>query len=232
MFRSILTAAFVLAVPLLCLGELIDTAGSAPGSYVLTIGDDGKVVSIVGPTRLTLLRDASSSPTNPTDPAPQPETPFEVNIRDLTAETLVPTGKGTKQTGAGLSAVYAIASGAVAKGELPGNKIEEFIAAASDKVLEGAAADDRTAWNAWRLKITGIIGRLSGQGELATREQWADLLSQINRGVDAATGVPVDPAKLSLPGAAQTLPALADIDWVKLITLILELFKLLREVRP
>lgn len=152
-----------LAVP--AQAEVIDTAGSKPGTYLLTVNADGSV-TITGPTKLVRLKDLGGpvDPTDPVDPDPDPVlSPLAQSVRELTAQAL--SRGGTPDTAAKIAAIYALVSDDCSavppKTGMPG-LAKPLITAATDKVL--STAPDKAAWTEWRKGVGVLLGAMEGIG--------------------------------------------------------------------
>lgn len=196
---------------------------SKPGSYLLTIEPDGTV--LVNPIRV-IRPGQSPTPQPPVDPLP-PLTPFELEIERATKSALSRGGSAT--TGAALSSVYSLVSVEVAEGRIAPTSALNAISAATNAVL--AAQADRESWATWRTDVGGALTTLAQQGALTTKEQYAQALKEVSRGLDRATGNKLSPTQV-LNRSPAALGILDGVDLAKLIELIKLVMELLKLFGP
>lgn len=238
----------LLATPALLNAQQLDATDLADGKYNYEIEVRGGKVVAISPTQVFKLTPPGQPQPTP-DPTPPPVDPtsIENSVKTITLDTLKKPG-ATKQTAAGLSAAYSAVSAAVSDGSLsvvppaPGelSDAQKALGLAIGIVLGRANATDRAAWEQWRVAIGTTLTQMANNGDLSTKAQWAKALDQIHKGIDGATGVPINVASLQRvtpAAAAQALQAahgqgiLDGIDIatiIELIKLILELFKLFK----
>lgn len=127
---------------------------------------------------------APTDPTDPTDPADSPGDPFVEEITKITKEVL--SNGGTSTTAAALSVVYSSISDAVRSGAIGVDSAFAANRAGADLVL--SRQPDKDKWTAWRNRISEDLTTLVSQGALQTKDQYADVFSDIAKGMNAATG--------------------------------------------
>lgn len=160
--------------------------------------------------------------TPPTDPPTTPGTAFEKEITRLTQAAL--SGGASKQTGARISSVYATVAGSVADGSIPPARALEALKLGTDLALSGQA--DSAKWAAWRNDVGDALTALAQEGKLQTKEQYAGVIREIERGVNAATGFPG--AAVAREKGEGILDGFDLAKIIELIKLLLELFKIFK----
>lgn len=218
-----LVAALFLALPMIASGQVVlDTAGAADGKYYLEVTIVGGKATVRPLDQVMKL--GQLTPTDPTDPPPtdpNPSTPFEAEIERITKTAIA--GGGTQLTGAALSNVYSIVSDEVSSGGIAPEKALQAVSAATTAVL--AKQTDSAAWAVWRTSVHGSLTTLAQQGMLRTKDQYAQALKEVSRGVDRASG-----NKLSYRQVLNRSPvALGILDGIDLAKLV-ELIKLIIEL--
>lgn len=219
-------ACLVLSGPLALAEEvavLIDD--SKPGTYLLTVGADGRVSAV--PLRVVRPGQSPSPPTDPSDPPSNP-TAFSGAVATLTKAAIADGASPT--TAAGLSSVYSLVAGSVRDGTITEAQSLSAIKVATDTVM--ANVDDAAKWKSWREKMSAALEELRQQGVLKIPSAF----DEVSAGIDSAIGKKIDPlALIGLKGPAQAQQAevfeALNIDLFKLIELImaiLEFFKTLK----
>ncbi len=204
----------------------IDSTGVAAGSrYILTVNVDGTVS--VSPTQVVKLSDLPTSPgPGPNPPPPGPLAPT-VALSKLLAEQALAKPGATKQTGAGLSAVYSAVSREINTGGLDPKLATAAIAMGANEVFKKAAPADKAAWEVYTTSITRALSESSVNGDLATTGRWVATLDEFHRGIDLATGFTVEVTALAStnPDMAGILDGIDLKQLIELIKLVLEIIK-------
>jgi hypothetical protein len=193
MLKTLLTIVCLLLAAGNALAEdvLLVTAGAAPGKYILTLGADGRVTSIVPLGQVISLNGQPTPP--PIDPQPGPAPhPFESEVERITKASLA--AGGTPTTGAAISSAYSFVADGIANGTITTARALEAIKAATTLVL--SKQSDAAAWQTWRTSLGDALTTLRDQGSLSTQEQYVTTFRQIVNGIGRATGFTGDPAEI------------------------------------
>ncbi len=158
----------------------------------------------------------------PTTPPVTPGTDFEKEVERITKEVLA--AGATKQTGARISAVYSVVAEQVASGAIAPAKALEAIKLGTDLALSGQA--DSAKWVPWRNDIGDALTALAQEGKLNTKEHFAGIFKEIERGLNAATGFPG--ARVAEQKGEGILDGFDLAKIIELIKLLLELFKIFK----
>lgn len=181
MFGKVITLALCLLVATATAAEpaILDTSGVADGKYYYEIViANGEVTSLRPLTKVLRL---SGNPVPPSDPDPGPDTlPTKVKVLTTTA---LQSG-ATPTTALGLASVYSFVGDEVRAGKVPHLSSLQLIKSTTDAVLLTQA--DGAKWTTWRTEIGNLIALLQQQQKLQTKENYADMLSNISDGLKRA----------------------------------------------
>lgn len=219
------------AGPLMAQGVLdIDTAAAANGDHYLKVTiENGKIVGVVPLSQAWKVKLGQTNPGPVPQPNPTPQSPAFATSKLLAQQALAKPG-ATKQTGAGLSAVYSAVSREINTGGLDPKLATTAIALGVNEVYKGATPEDKAAWSVYSTSIAMALTDKSVQGELATTGKWVVILNDFHEGIDAATGIPIEVTSLSAT-SPNNAGILDGIDFKKLIELILEIIKLINTLK-
>jgi hypothetical protein len=216
-------------LPLLAQDTIFNSAGVKAGSkFVLTVNADGSMTVV--PTPVVKLADLSPSnpgPLPPPTPGPLPPT---VAASKLLAEQALAKPGATKQTGAGLSAVYSVVSREINTGGLDPKAATTAIALGVNEVFKKAAPDDKAAWQVYTTSMSRSLTDASVAGDLDTTGKWVVILDDFHKGIDLATGIPIEVTALASTNP-DTAGILEGIDLKALIELIHEILKLIETLK-
>jgi hypothetical protein len=230
--KSLVACLLLLLTPLSILAQntTIDASGVQAGSkYILTVNADGTVS--VSPTQVVKLANLPNGPSPNPQPQPGPLAPTVALSKQLAEQALAKPG-ATKQTGAGLSAVYSAVSREINTGGLDPKLATAAIALGVNEVFKSAAPDDKAAWLVYSTSISRAISEASVNGDLATTGRWVATLDEFHKGIDLATGFPVEIGTLATtdPRTAGILDGIDLAQLIELIKLIMEIIKAFKGV--
>jgi hypothetical protein len=202
----------------------LDATGVAAGSkFILTVNADGSMTVV--PTQVLRLANLPNPGPSPL-PQPGPLSPT-VSLSKMLAEQALAKPGATKQTGAGLSAVYSAVSREINTGGLDPKSATAAIALGVNEVYRRATAEDKAAWTAYSTSISRALTEASINGDLATTGKWVVILDDFHKGIDLATGFVVEVTSLSTTDSnkAGILDGIDLTQLIELIKLILEILK-------
>jgi hypothetical protein len=201
----------------------IDLSKVSDGDYVLQVRG-GKLVAS-SPTRVVDLSNPTGpSPTPNPDPGPNP--PWRDGITKLTQNAI--TQGGSKHVAVALSAVYSLASENVPTAD-PAS-ILSMVSTLSDL----ATQDEKDRWTNWRNSVSLALAQLQRDGFLDTKPEVVAALKDISVGINAATGVTINPKDLAGkdPRTLGLLDGIFDPEklerLIQLIEMIMRLFELFK----
>lgn len=199
-FRGAIIALLVAAIPATAFADKVLIVSGAE-YYLLEIGAGGKP-ALIQITRVVNLDNPTQPP--PKDPPTDPTDPLRAKALHLARFTGDATGAK------GLSIVYSLVADQLDAGKLSPANTFDALAAASSATLSSLGTTAK--WADWRAAIGDDLTAKAQRGEMTTAAQQSAALRSIAGGLDdylAGSGI------------------LDNIDWLKLIELIMMLIKLI-----
>lgn len=182
-----LTLFLALILPVVASADNLDTAGVPKGTYLLTIGDGGKVLS-VSPIQVTRMVDLiTGGPiVPPTTPPPGVPSSLEAEAEAQTKAAMAAGGSITTAA-AFCESYFLVASGVTQEPPTIDHKRSLEAANFGAKFIL-INAPDSAKWTTFELFVRNKLQVLDGQGAFQTKSDYAGALKAVSAGITRATG--------------------------------------------